>query len=64
MEQPTDQDRLNLCDIVWWMKGYRAGAKDQFEQCPFEHCHIESLEKVIKGIMREKELVKPNSNKD
>ena len=41
---PTDLD--NLADIIWWIKGYAAGAGDNFESCPFQPLHVESLRKA------------------
>ena len=47
MEKPeiTQTDLDNLADIIWWIKGYRAGARDQMEECPFVIDHEESLRK-------------------
>ena len=39
----TDLD--NLADIIWWIKGYIAGAGD-LEECPFGMDHHESLRKA------------------
>lgn len=49
----TRENLDKLCDILWWFKGYVAGAKDSFENCPFDENHITALSKAIKN---EKEL--------
>jgi len=47
MTEPITQTDLdNLADIIWWIKGYTAGAGDNFESCPFQPLHIESLRKA------------------
>jgi len=28
----TETDRDNLCDILWWLKGYKKGAHDKFKR--------------------------------
>jgi len=48
----TETDRDNLCDMLWWMKGYKKGADDNFENCPFAQYHLDTLDKVVKE-MRE-----------
>ena len=40
----TDLD--NLADIIWWMKGYWAGSRDNLEEGPFHMSHHESLRKA------------------
>lgn len=45
-EQITWTDLDNLADIIWWIKGYMAGARDNCEYCPFGQEHVESLRKV------------------
>jgi len=43
-----EDDRDNLCDMLWWLKGYKKGADDNFENCPFHQDHLDSLDKVVK----------------
>jgi len=45
-ENFTQIDSDNLSDIIWWIKGYIAGAKDNYEDCPFGDDHVESLRKA------------------
>jgi len=45
-EQVAQIDLDNLADIIWWIKGYIAGARDNYESCPFGEEHIESLRKA------------------
>lgn len=40
----TDQDRLNLCDIVWFLKGLSMAEKSPFND------QIDSLESVVKAL--------------
>ncbi len=40
----TDWD--NLADLIWWIKGYIAGARDNLYDCPFGPDHVESLRKA------------------
>jgi hypothetical protein len=42
----TQRDSDNLADIIWWIKGYIVGAKENCESCPFCNDHIESLKKT------------------
>jgi len=42
----TQNDLDNLADIIWWVKGYIAGAGENFEKCPFTDEHSESLRKA------------------
>ena len=42
----TQADSDNLADIIWWIKGYIAGARENLEECPFAHRHIEGLRKA------------------
>ena len=44
-EKFTQIDQDNLADIIWWIKGYIAGAKENFQECPFSMAHHESLRK-------------------
>ncbi len=44
-EKVTQDDLDKLADIIWWIKGYIAGAGDAYEDCPFSIGHIESLRK-------------------
>lgn len=47
MSEPfTQLDSDNLADIIWWVKGYRAGADASYSPCPFEKAHEESLAKA------------------
>ena len=39
----SQRDSDNLADIIWWIKGYHAGARENYEECPFKPGHIESL---------------------
>jgi len=52
----TQTDLDNLADIIWWIKGYIAGAGENFEKCPFTEEHAESLRKarVALDLRREK----------
>ena len=52
----TQTDLDNLADIIWWIKGYTAGAGENFEKCPFTEEHAESLRKarVALDLRREK----------
>jgi len=52
----TQTDLDNLADVIWWIKGYIAGAGENFEQCPFTEEHAESLRKarVALDLRREK----------
>lgn len=44
----TDLDRLNLCDIAWFLRGINYG-KDKADQ-PFSPDHFQTLEHIIGGI--------------
>ena len=46
-EKITQADLDNLADIIWWIKGYEAGARDNLEECPFGMEHHESLRKAL-----------------
>lgn len=46
MEEITQTDIGNLADIIWWIQGFIAGAKEAFELSPFNTNHIESLRKI------------------
>jgi len=46
MDEIKQADIDNIADIIWWIKGYHAGAKENFQSCPFGEDHIESLRKV------------------
>lgn len=48
----TETDRDNICDILWWMKGYKKGAGDSFETCEFHQHHLDTLE-LMARTMRE-----------
>jgi len=45
-EEIKQTDLDNLADIIWWIKGYIAGARDNLEECPFNMDHHESLRKA------------------
>jgi hypothetical protein len=61
MEKVTQTDLDNLADIIWWIKGYIAGAKDNYEACPFGDEHIESLRKVRANLLEQKTQGKSTS---
>jgi hypothetical protein len=44
----TETDRDNLCDILWWMKGYKKGAAVSLETSDFVQDHMDTLTKVVK----------------
>lgn len=46
MEKITQTDIDNLADIIWWIKGFIAGAKEAYQESPFNDDHIESLRKI------------------
>ena len=46
----TQEDRHNLCDLVWWMKGYHAGAEKNFNDCPFGEHHFKTLGKLVENM--------------
>ena len=54
-EKITQTDLDNLADIIWWIKGYLAGARENFESCPFKEDHIESLRKSRITLMEDLE---------
>jgi hypothetical protein len=39
------EDRDNIADIIWFLKGLKVG-----EKSPFDESHDETLRKVISGI--------------
>ncbi len=45
-EDITRRDIDYLADIIWWIKGYRAGADADGNSCPFSGRHLEALRKV------------------
>jgi hypothetical protein len=52
----------NLADMAWWIKGYIAGAKESFNDCPFSTDHLNTLQKVIheyRETQHRQEEVKP-----
>ena len=49
----TDID--NLADIIWWIKGYYAGAMEESNSCPFTPDHSESLRKIRLVLMKKDE---------
>lgn len=46
----TEGDRDNLADLVWWLKGYKAGAGNNFNECPFNEDHLNVLSKLIRNM--------------
>lgn len=46
----TATDRENLCDMLWWMRGYKKGADDNFNTCPFDQDHLDTLDKVVRSL--------------
>lgn len=42
----TREDIDNLADIIWWIKGFMAGADADSNSCPFGLAHVESLRKI------------------
>ena len=47
-------DLDNLADVIWWLKGYYAGANNTFNDCPFVEDHLKSLKKIIINIKQTK----------
>jgi hypothetical protein len=45
-EQFRREDSDNLADIIWWIKGYIAGADATYSPCPFGSAHVESLRRA------------------
>jgi len=56
----TQKELDKLADILWWIKGYMAGAKDNYESCPFNEEHINSISKIREYVMDQQ---KNNNNK-
>ena len=54
-EKITQDDIDKLADIIWWTKGYHAGAGSDYEKCPFDESHVEALRKLRVFAIREKE---------
>ena len=48
----NSDDDSNLADILWWIKGFIDGSKENYNSCPFNDDHIESLRKA-KLLIRE-----------
>lgn len=46
----TETDRDNLCDIIWWLRGYKKGAENTFNDCPFHQDHLDTLEKTTTAL--------------
>ena len=42
----TQEEIDSLADIIWWIKGYTAGANESCECCPFGGLHIAALRKA------------------
>src|SRR5690606_27395902 len=49
-QQITETDRDRLCDILWWLKGYKKGANENLEMCEFNEGHMTSLDKVVRHL--------------
>jgi hypothetical protein len=45
-EDLTEMDRLNVCDIAWFIKGYRAAKPE----CALEECHETTLLRIANAI--------------
>lgn len=56
----TEENRANLCDILWWLKGYKKGSNDNLEECPFNEDHIKTLDDVVRGMRTDLNQVKVN----
>ena len=39
-----------IADVIWWVKGYIAGARDNLEECPFVHTHIKALQRAHEAL--------------
>ena len=52
-EKWTRIDADNLTDILWWLKGFIAGAKEAMEYCPFSTHHTDALSRA-KRILNER----------
>jgi hypothetical protein len=63
MSELTEEDRLNLADIAWFMRGLNYG-KEKHDQ-PFADYHFNSLEKAIEAIRDQviKSKSKPNGER-
>lgn len=46
LEKFSASDSEALADIIWWIKGYRAGCEADYKLCPFDGDHIEALRKA------------------
>lgn len=46
----TETDRDNLCDIVWWLRGYKKGSDNNFNECPFHQDHLDTLDKTVRAL--------------
>lgn len=44
MFRPEDSDLL--ADIIWWIKGFRAGVDADSNSCPFGTAHEEALRRA------------------
>lgn len=50
--EPMSQGEVDhLADILWWIKGYLAGADADSNSCPFERGHIEALRKARANLL-------------
>ncbi len=48
----SDNDRLNLCDIIWWFKGFNA-ALPYDEIADIGESHFDSIRRVNSMIQKE-----------
>lgn len=46
MEAITQYDLDAIADMIWWIKGYQAALRDNYDPCPFGSEHLNALEKV------------------
>lgn len=60
-QQITETDRDNLCDILWWLKGYKKGSNENLETSDFVQDHLDSLDKVVRYL---REVLSPPTKKE
>lgn len=46
----TESDRSCFRDLVWWLKGFKAGAEGNLSNCPFDDDHLKALEKLVRNM--------------
>ena len=59
MDALKQEEIDKIADVIWWLKGYFAGARDSYNECPFDMGHVDALGRVIareKSIARKNEL--------